>query len=134
VRELKNAVERAVIMATGPTITVTDIAPRHLRPGMEGTDPYGAPATPPRRRASDRVVAGQNGSATVLGMTRDELFEAFSQFVSKHREAPRAVPAVPEVVFVEEDASSDDESGDAVVAERVQPAKAHAKPKTKKRR
>src|SRR5918995_2197958 len=84
VRELKNAVERAVIMSTGPTITVTDIAPRHLRPGAEA-DSYSTPSSPPRRRASDRAsmsFVGDNGAATVLGMTRDELFEAFSRFVS----------------------------------------------------
>src|SRR5829696_1313989 len=81
VRELKNAVERAVIMSTGPMITVTDIAPRHLRPGAEG-DSYSTSSSPPRRRASDRATSGDNGSATVLGMNRDELFEAFSRFVS----------------------------------------------------
>src|SRR5206468_4675712 len=31
VRELKNAVERSVIMARGEKITLTDIMPRHLR-------------------------------------------------------------------------------------------------------
>src|SRR5690349_1295539 len=79
VRELKNAVERAVIMATGATITAADIAPRHLRPGADGVE-----SGPPRRRASDRASAlsGENGSAMVLGMTRDELFDAFSRFVS----------------------------------------------------
>src|SRR5688572_9458383 len=92
VRELKNAVERAVIMSTGPTITVADIAPRHLRPGAEGTDASG-PSSPPRRRASDRTAAalGDNGSAMVLGMTRDELFDAFSRFVSARAE-PRSAP------------------------------------------
>src|SRR5512138_147101 len=55
VRELKNAVERAVIMSSGATITAADITPRHLRPGADGTDAYGSPSTPPRRRASDRV-------------------------------------------------------------------------------
>ncbi|HEX6048090.1 MAG TPA: sigma-54 dependent transcriptional regulator [Gemmatimonadaceae bacterium] len=84
VRELKNAVERAVIMTAGPTIGVADIAPRHLRPGADaGETSYGSVSGPPRRRASDKVAQGVdgNGSATVLGMTRDELFEAFARFV-----------------------------------------------------
>jgi len=67
VRELKNAVERAVIMARGQVITVDDITPRHLRPGAEtGEHPV---VTTPRRRASDRASAGDNGASTVLGMT-----------------------------------------------------------------
>jgi DNA-binding NtrC family response regulator len=135
VRELKNAVERAVIMSTGPMITVTDIAPRHLRPGAEGVD-ASAPSSPPRRRASDRMAAagGENGSAMVLGMTRDELFEAFSRFLSTRAES-KAAPAatVAEAVIDEVDDGAEPDEG--VIADRGQmPAKAHAKAKTKKRR
>jgi len=96
VRELKNAVERAVIMARGAVITVDDITPRHLRPGADtGEHPA---VTPPRRRASDRVGAGENGASMVLGMTRDELFEAFSRFLNARSDVARA--STPPVVDV----------------------------------
>jgi DNA-binding NtrC family response regulator len=134
VRELKNAVERAVIMARGAVITVDDITPRHLRPGAD-TGEHTA-VSPPRRRATDRAVAGDNGSATVLGMTRDELFDAFSRFLSARSEVARASP-VPRQELADTPApepEADDDSEDAVVAERQQPAKAHAKAKAKKRR
>jgi DNA-binding NtrC family response regulator len=136
VRELKNAVERAVIMAGGPTITVADIAPRHLRPGAE-SDSYSGPLSPPRRRASDRAasVSGDNGSATVLGMTRDQLFEAFSRFVSARVEAKaRAGAAVDAASSDDNGADGEDDSGGKVVADRAEPAKAHAKAKPKKKR
>ena len=117
-----------------PDQLVADIAPRHLRPGAEGTDVSG-PSSPPRRRASDRTAAalGDNGSAMVLGMTRDELFDAFSRFVSARAE-PRSAPKV-----VEDDAEAegpDDDTAEAgVIADRGQPAaKVHAKAKPKKRR
>ena len=133
-RELKNAVERAVIMSTGPMITVTDIAPRHLRPGADGVD-TSAPSSPPRRRASDRMAAagGANGSAMVLGMTRDELFEAFSRFVNTRVESKAAPADVGEAAM--DEAGEDAEPEEGGVADRGQsPAKAHAKAKTKKRR
>jgi len=134
VRELKNAVERAVIMSTGPMITVTDIAPRHLRPGAEGVD-ASASSAPPRRRASDRLAAagGENGSAMVLGMTRDELFEAFSRFVTTRLEAKAASANVAGAPM--DEAGEDAEPEEGVIAARGQsPAKAHAKTKTRKRR
>src|SRR5215207_2947757 len=134
VRELKNAVERAVIMSTGPTITVTDIAPRHLQPGNEGIDAYGSPTSPPRRRSTDRAGAnGDNGSAMVLGMTRDELFDAFSRFLTTRATAkPIADVGADDGA---DDAVDDDSAEAGVVADRgVQPAKVHAKAKPKKRR
>jgi DNA-binding NtrC family response regulator len=135
VRELKNAVERAVIMATGPVITVTDIAPRHLQPGAEGADAYGSPSSPPRRRSTDRPSAnGDNGSGTVLGMTRDELFREFSRFVSARGEAAQRVAAASAEGDDESASELDDEPQGAAVIERPQPAKVHAKAKTKKRR
>ena len=135
VRELKNAVERAVIMSSGSTITAADITPRHLRPGADGTDAYGSPSTPPRRRASDRAATGDNGASTVLGMTRDELFDAFSRFVSARTESFRVVTPRADVANGNtSQAEPDDEPGDAIIAERAQPAKVHAKAKPKKRR
>jgi transcriptional regulator with PAS, ATPase and Fis domain len=135
VRELKNAVERAVIMATGPVITVADIAPRHLQPGAEGADAYGSPSSPPRRRSTDRASAnGDNGSGMVLGMTRDELFREFSRFVSARSEAAQRTAVASAEGDDESVADIDDEPQGAAVVERPQPAKVHAKAKTKKRR
>jgi transcriptional regulator with PAS, ATPase and Fis domain len=131
VRELKNAVERAVIMATGATITAADIAPRHLRPGADGVEPG-----PPRRRASDRTAAvtGENGSAMVLGMTRDELFDAFSRFVSAKAKSAEVSAATAPSVDAVADVVHDEDSNDAVVADRAQPARASAKAKPPKKR
>ena len=68
----------------------------------------------------------------VLGMTRDELFDAFSKFVSARGEAAR--PKATADGAAEVDSERDEELGDAVVVERAQPAKVHAKAKSKKRR
>ena len=121
-------------LSTGPTITVTDITPRHLRPGSEG-DSYSLASSPPRRRASDRAAASSdNGSAKVLGMTRDELFDAFSRFLNtRDVESRAAVPASDVAQDGNEDSELDEPEG-LVVADRPQPAKAHAKAKTKQRR
>ena len=134
VRELKNAVERAVIMARSAVITVDDVTPRHLRPGADtGEHPA---VTPPRRRASDRVTAGENGASMVLGMTRDQLFDAFSRFLNARGDVARA--STPPRADVADVAASEPEleveAEDAVVAERAQPAKVHSKAKPKKRR
>jgi DNA-binding NtrC family response regulator len=137
VRELKNAVERAVIMTTGATIGVADIAPRHLRPGSEGAEAaHGGAGAPPRRRASDRAGrVGDNGAAMVLGMTRDDLFEAFSRFV---RERANATPAgdgaakdAAAATGTEPGSAGPVKAADAVVVDRGQPAKTHAKAKAK---
>ena len=127
VRELKNAVERAVIMARGPTISAADIAPRHLRIAADGSEiaPLATPAAPPRRRATDHAPAagGGNGSAKVIGMSRDELFDAFEHFL-RTRESGAGRSADGRV-----------EEGVAVASERPAGAKVQAKSKsTKKRR
>jgi transcriptional regulator with PAS, ATPase and Fis domain len=131
VRELKNAVERAVIMATGPIITVADIAPRHLRPGPDGVE-----VGPPRRRASDKAqaVTGDNGSAMVLGMTRDELFDAFSRFVTSKAKSVDSTAQIEASAEPLADVLHDEVSTDAVVADRAQPARASAKAKAPKKR
>ena len=132
VRELKNAVERAVIMSTGPTIGVADIAPRHLRPGAEGEPSFGSVSGPPRRRASDRSAATleTNGSATVLGMTRDELFDAFSRFVRD-----RASTARPDsgdgVAAVAPSESANHDAEEDVAVSRAKPARDQAARETK---
>jgi hypothetical protein len=70
----------------------------------------------------------------VLGMTRDELFDAFSRFVKSRGDVAGA--AEPSVELI--DASSADAGAaapsDAVVADRGQPSRVHAKAKAKKKR
>jgi two-component system response regulator HydG len=77
VRELKNAVERAVIMSRSDKIKAADIMPRHLRRGHEVntamTVPPGATLADTRRQLVLRAFASTNGdyarAATVVGMT-----------------------------------------------------------------
>jgi DNA-binding NtrC family response regulator len=77
VRELKNAVERAVIMSRGDKIKAADIMPRHLRRGHEVnttmTVPPGATLADTRRQLVLRAFASTNGdyarTATMVGMT-----------------------------------------------------------------
>ncbi len=77
VRELKNAVERAVIMTRGDKIKAADIMPRHLRRGQDAnasiTVPPGATLADTRRQLVLRAFASTNGdyarTATVVGMT-----------------------------------------------------------------
>jgi len=77
VRELKNAVERAVIMTRGDKIKAADIMPRHLRRGQEVnaplTVPAGATLADARRQLVLRAFASTNGdyarTATMVGMT-----------------------------------------------------------------
>jgi DNA-binding NtrC family response regulator len=77
VRELKNAVERAVIMSRSDKIKAADIMPRHLRRGHEVnttmTVPPGATLADTRRQLVLRAFASTNGdyarTATMVGMT-----------------------------------------------------------------
>jgi DNA-binding NtrC family response regulator len=77
VRELKNAVERAVIMTRTDMIKAADIMPRHLRRGHDAnaaiTIPPGATLADTRRQLVLRTFASTNGdytrTATVVGMT-----------------------------------------------------------------
>ena len=77
VRELKNAVERAVIMTRGDKIKSADIMPRHLRRGQDAnaplTVPPGATLADTRRQLVLRAFASTNGdyarTATMVGMT-----------------------------------------------------------------
>jgi two-component system response regulator HydG len=81
VRELKNAVERAVIMARGDKIKSADIMPRHLRRGQEAntsiTVPPGATLADTRRQLVLRAFASTNGdyarAATMVGITADDV-------------------------------------------------------------
>ena len=81
VRELKNAVERAVIMSRSDKIKAADIMPRHLRRGHEVntamTVPPGATLADTRRQLVLRAFASTNGdyarTAGVVGMTPAEV-------------------------------------------------------------
>ena len=62
VRDLKNAVERAVVMARGPVITREQLVPRHLRqqtpprsrPAVPGADRPGRTAAPAARKSTQK--------------------------------------------------------------------------------
>jgi len=81
VRELKNAVERAVIMSRSDKIKAADIMPRHLRRGHEVntamTVPPGATLADTRRQLVLRAFASTNGdyarTATMVGMTASDV-------------------------------------------------------------
>jgi hypothetical protein len=69
-------------------------------------------------------------------MTREELFDEFSRFLSARSDVARASASPREDLAADGVASVpdvDEEAEDAVV-ERAQPAKVHAKAKAKKRR
>jgi DNA-binding NtrC family response regulator len=78
---LKNAVERAVIMARGDRIGVHDIMPRHLRAAGEVpsavTIPVGASMSDARRQLVLRTFASTDGdlprTAKLLGVAKDEV-------------------------------------------------------------
>jgi DNA-binding NtrC family response regulator len=90
VRELKNAVERAVIMARGDKIKAADIMPRHLRRGQEATAsitvPPGATLADTRRQLVLRAFASTNGdyarTATIVGMTAADVRAEISSLLN----------------------------------------------------
>jgi DNA-binding NtrC family response regulator len=80
-RELKNAVERSVIMARGNTISAIDIMPRHLRAAGEVptsvTIPVGSSVNDARRQLTLRTFASTAGdlvrTAKLLGTSTEEV-------------------------------------------------------------
>ena len=80
-RELKNAVERAVIMTRGDRIKAADIMPRHIHRGQDAsasiTVPPGATLADTRRQLVLRAFASTNGdyarTATIVGMTASDV-------------------------------------------------------------
>jgi transcriptional regulator with PAS, ATPase and Fis domain len=81
VREIKNAVERAVIMSRGDRIMVTDIMPRHLRMAGEASTPMtvpdGASLADTRKQLVLRTFASTSGdaqrTAKIVGISADEV-------------------------------------------------------------
>jgi DNA-binding NtrC family response regulator len=89
VRELKNAVERAVIMARGEIITADDIMPRHLR--MSGEMPAitmaaGASLADAKRQLVLRSFATANGdpakTARIVGISAEEVKSEISSMLN----------------------------------------------------
>ena len=78
-----------------------------------------------------------NGSATVLGMTRDELFEAFSRFVREQNTGgPSVTPAVGAAASPVEDGPTAEPEGSPARGKTSRDhaaGKDQAKPKAKKR-
>ncbi|MGH9419345.1 MAG: sigma 54-interacting transcriptional regulator, partial [Thermoanaerobaculia bacterium] len=102
VRELKNAVERAVIMARGEIITPEDIMPRHLR--MSGEMPAvsmaaGSSLADARKQLVLRTFATASGdvarTAKIVGISADEVRAEISAMLrsngTSHAESENAV-------------------------------------------
>jgi len=81
VRELRNALERAVLLATGPVIDVEDVrgdgVADEAAPGGEGAIPFPAPLHDVVRDAAERMLALSGGNrseaARRLGISRSRL-------------------------------------------------------------
>jgi len=90
VRDLKNAVERAVVLSRGPVIEAIDVTPRHLRTSGETpgsvTIPVGSSMADARRQLVLRTFASTAGDAAraakVLGISGDELRAELASLLS----------------------------------------------------
>jgi DNA-binding NtrC family response regulator len=146
VRDLKNAVERAVVLARGPVITTSELMPRHLRvpasPDAQSavTLPAGSSLKDARRHLAVRTFASTGGdverAAKVLGIAPAELradLLAILQETSPAREERPSGPARPAAVAATEAATrggaaldvppvpADGAVGDVVVPPGVSP-------------
>ncbi|MEP6704662.1 MAG: sigma-54 dependent transcriptional regulator [Acidobacteriota bacterium] len=105
VRELKNAVERAVIMTRSEIITPEDIMPRHLR--MSGEMPAitmaaGSSLADARKQLVLRSFATASGDAArtakIVGISADEVRAEISAMLhtngTSHAEKPASMPAM----------------------------------------
>jgi DNA-binding NtrC family response regulator len=108
VRELKNAVERAVIMARGEIITPEDIMPRHLR--MSGEMPAismaaGSSLADARKQLVLRTFATANGdparTAKIVGISADEVRAEISAMLHTNGQSSHAEKTVPAPVVTE---------------------------------
>jgi len=139
VRELKNAVERAVIMTRGDKIKAADIMPRHLRRGHEAnasiTVPPGATLADTRRQLVLRAFASTNGdyarTATVVGMTpadvRAEIASLLNGKATEGQGAGGAANGVPRVAKAAESSAPAGKSAKAPV--KASGSSGKAKPK-----
>jgi DNA-binding NtrC family response regulator len=88
VRELKNSVERAVILAKGPTIEVADLIPRHL--AFEESEvhiPIGTSLEDSERQVTLKTFAFTSGdhrkTALILGVTQKVLKQKLQKYVDE---------------------------------------------------
>jgi DNA-binding NtrC family response regulator len=110
VRDLKNAVESAVIMARGPSIGLQDIIPRRLRTATDVpqsmTLPAGSTLADARRQLVLRTFALTGGNlertASMSGMSLDDVRTELASLISGNGAAPaeagiasKGVAAVP---------------------------------------
>jgi DNA-binding NtrC family response regulator len=141
VRELKNAVERAVIMTRGDKIKAADIMPRHLRRGQDVsapiTVPVGATLADTRRQLVLRAFASTNGdyarTATMVGMTAADVRAEIASLLNGT--ASDSPPAQSTSNGASRPARDSDSSGSAAKGPKA-PARASASPvkgKPKKR-
>jgi DNA-binding NtrC family response regulator len=101
VRELKNAVERAVIMSRSDKIKAADIMPRHLRRGHDVntsmTVPPGATLADTRRQLVLRAFASTNGdyarTATVVGMSPADVRSEIASLLNGQSDGQAAAAA-----------------------------------------
>ncbi|MEP6508951.1 MAG: sigma-54 dependent transcriptional regulator, partial [Gemmatimonadales bacterium] len=107
VRELKNTVERAVIMARGDVITVEDAQPRHLR--MSGEMPAitmasGSSLADARKQLVLRTFATANGdlsrTAKVVGISVEDVRAELSALLHTNGASHAAKTEVPETAAV----------------------------------
>jgi DNA-binding NtrC family response regulator len=129
VRDLKNAVERAVVLARGPVITTSELMPRHLRVVASAetpssvTLPVGSSLKDARRHLAVRTFASTDGdvnrAAKLLGIPPAELradLLAILQEATPAREerssggtrVPDAAPAARDVQAVPADVGVSD--------------------------
>jgi DNA-binding NtrC family response regulator len=97
VRELKNAVERAVVMSRGPVITQAEIMPRHIRTSAETPTSVvvqvGTTTADARRMLVLKTWAVANGdlarAATMLGIEEQTLQSELAGYVSNGESKPK---------------------------------------------
>jgi DNA-binding NtrC family response regulator len=88
VRELKNSIERAVILARGPTIEVADLQPRHLAyDEMEVHISVGTSLADSERQLLLKTFAFTSGdhrkTARILGVTQKALKEKLQKYLNE---------------------------------------------------
>jgi DNA-binding NtrC family response regulator len=114
VRDLKNAVERAVVLARGTVITRAEMQPRLLRPTPDSvqsvTVAVGSSAQDARRQLVLKTLASTGGdferASKMLGMGESEIREDLAAIVKNGRVEPTHVPTDPPLVSAAEQRAS----------------------------